>query len=174
MEILKTPEDAKDHGFGLVHARQKLIKIGGNLLIQNNSTGALVTIKIPSAETPSWFTNCIELKGRIPVIIDDDDKFARLYKKYFDKYFYFKSYEELLSWFKINLYKKEDYFFLVDYSFLNATDGETGLSIINDLDIAHQAILVTSSTNDALEKRDSKIKILPKYLVTKGEIKIEY
>ena len=174
LEILKKPEKAKGHGFGLVHARSKLINIGGNLFVENNKTGALVTMLIPTTKTPDWFTNSIHLDGRTPVIVDDDDKFAKVYSKYFEKFLYFQTYDELLIWFKMNAQQKANYLFLVDYTFLNATDGETGVSIINDLDIADQSILVTSSTSDALEKRDSKIKILPKYLVIKGEVKIEY
>lgn len=160
-------------GLGLYHARTSLEswegsmgldsrfrgndeKEGGHDEEKGGDDGALsgttVTLKLPQAPHPDWFVPELKLKPNNPVVILDDDPTihqvwqARLnainLKDQDIEVVHFSRPDEIREWTKTSASAARKALYLTDYELLGFK--ETGLALIEELNLGHQAILVTS------------------------------
>ncbi|MFC1521906.1 PAS domain-containing sensor histidine kinase [Elusimicrobiota bacterium] len=156
-------------GLGLYHARTSLEFWRGSLKIESEiGKGTTVTMTLPKADPPKWFVERLDLASQLSVVVlDDDQSIHLLWQGRFDslkakergvEVVHFYKPEELREWKKRNHphptsplkgEEKEKWeeadektLYLLDYELLGHE--ETGLSLIEELNLAGSAILVTS------------------------------
>lgn len=152
-------------GFGLSHAKQHLEKINGTLSIESIlGSGTTVNIKLLRAGSPPWFNEMLNINHDSTIVVLDDD--PTIHDSWTEKFSQFSNVEikhfstvaNLIaeSNIKANLY-------LIDYELL--AEKENGLDIIENLNLNHCALLVTSCFEDlAVRARCESlgVKIIPK------------
>ncbi len=158
-------------GLGISGAIQNIKSWGGSYDIQSNlGEGTTFIIKLPIVKEPDWFQSAITLSQNMCIVIlDDDESIHNVWETHFQSYTANKSvtldhfYEPLAFTEYCKTSRSENDLFLVDYELINSK--ETGLDLIERLDLKRQAILVTSRYEDSEIReriRDLKIKIIPK------------
>jgi len=159
------------NGLGLPHAIKTIEKEwGGNLNIKlkEKSAGTIIEILLPEATPPEWFLSQLTVNPRETIVIlDDDESIHQVWSKRFDdihcdlKFINYYNPQEVLSLDNDNLSTID--IFLIDYEFIGCD--ESGLDIIEKLNIADHSYLVTSRHEDHhIRERCRKIglKIIPK------------
>ncbi|HNW44177.1 MAG TPA: ATP-binding protein [Elusimicrobiales bacterium] len=163
-------------GLGLYHARRAVEGWGGELKIASEpGKGAIVTVTLPAALPPAWFTARLELPERSPVVIlDDDDSIHQLWRGRLEaargkdrgvEEYHFSAPDELRSWVKGNPAKAAAAVCLFDYELLGWK--ETGLSLAEELALCPHVILVTSHYEEPGVVEECvrlKVRLLPKGL----------
>lgn len=156
-------------GLGLSFAKEKISSWGGKIEIDSElHHGTTVSITLPKAKPAKWFKGRFQIKrGETVVIIDDDQSIHgvwenRLLSTTNDiNLIHFYNPDEVIAW---ALGKDlSDMTFLVDYELLGYE--LNGVDIIEKLNIANRAILVTSHfEDDAIRDRCKKLnlKVIPK------------
>jgi signal transduction histidine kinase len=140
-------------GLGLFHARKAAEAWGGSLELRSEpGRGTSVVLTIPRARTPEWFVAVLELDPRATVVVlDDDTSIHQVWQGRLEslqskgaifRTCHFSSPTELRKWVQDDPGRARDAVYLVDYELLG--DRETGLSLIAELELGRQAILVTS------------------------------
>lgn len=152
-------------GFGLFHAKHYIENINGSLTIKSEvGEGTTVTIALLQTNTPEWFCETLKIRHDYNIVIlDDDPSIHDAWNQHFLKFFdikiaHFSTASDLIE--QTNL--KAD-LYLVDYELL--ADQKNGLDVINDLNINHCSLLVTSCFEDSMVRNRCKslgIKIIPK------------
>ena len=153
-------------GLGLYHSKTTIEKWSGKLEIKSQiNKGTGVIIKIPKAETPSWFCEKININSKTKIIVVDDDE--TIHNIWEDR---FKKYNIEI----IHLYNPDDLkhyretekeLYLIDYEFKGYR--ENGLDLMEELNISNKSILVTSHFEEEGiigRCRKLNIKIIPKLL----------
>ncbi len=165
-------------GLGLAHAYLLVQNWGGQFTIDSKENiGTTVTVSLPTAKEPPWFLPklCLTTHSTI-VVIDDDASIHDIWEERFKSFkktnsslniIHFSNPKDLIAWHAIQNTKSfQQLYYLCDYEFMNYS--ENGLELIVKLNIASQAVVVSSRFEDveiqsACEK--SGVKLLPKSLV---------
>lgn len=139
-------------GLGLYHAKTAVELWGGQLNIASTvGDGTTVTMHLPVADSPDWFVPEVVLQQNMTVVIvDDDASIHQIWDSRLDALQmepqeivveHFSDPAQCLAWARGNPAAGQR-LFLCDYEFLGSTT--TGLQLIESLEIAAEAILVTS------------------------------
>ncbi len=157
-------------GLGVYFAKLTVESWGGALKIDSKvGVGTTVTILLPQSPVPAWFLSKLSISPEIQVVILDDDSSVhqvwkgRLGANFQNRVKHFRAPEELRAW--VNANGKDHTLFLTDFELLGHK--ETGLDLIQELDIAHQSVLVTSWFEEPkiVEQCEQLgVKLLPKAL----------
>ncbi|MBI4060973.1 MAG: HAMP domain-containing histidine kinase, partial [Elusimicrobia bacterium] len=140
-------------GLGLYHAKTCVEAWGGSLEIASEvGKGTSLLVTLPAAPPPAWFVSRLELVPNSPVIVlDDDTTVHQIWQGRFDalavretgvEALHFSRADELRVWVRSNPDKAASALYLLDYELRGHT--ETGLTLVEELGLGHQAILVTS------------------------------
>lgn len=179
-------------GLGLFHAKNTVENLGGRLeVLSKEAQGTSITLYLPKAPIPSWFVEKIILKPHMNVVsLDDDLAIHQLWKERFHthsrlsmkapepiNHLTFTSGEEFKVWIQnhrpLSMAELSSALFLIDYELLGQP--QTGLDLIEDLQIHNNSLLVTSRYED-LQIRERcaqlSLQIIPKTMA--GFVPIEY
>lgn len=142
-------------GLGLYHARTSVESWGGRFEIESTvGKGTTIRIRLPKAETPSWFVRRLGLpkNGKV-VVVDDDASIHHLWDERFEKIrsdlnievLHFSTLPDVRDW-SASQSSLDGVLFLVDYEFIGQT--QNGLDLIQKMKIEKSAILVTSHNDE--------------------------
>lgn len=169
-------------GLGLYHAKKTILALGGQFNISSTlKSGAEVTIKIPSAIPPKWFTSALVIKPNMQIIILDDDlSIHHVWKDRFKNlpstsmnlsFLYFFKSKEIISFILSNLFFYDNFILLSDYELLK--DEYNGLDLIKKYNLSKKSFLITSHYEDhSIQKIciEEGVKLIPKQLASKVPI----
>ncbi|KTC87671.1 sensor histidine kinase [Legionella drozanskii] len=156
-------------GFGLAHANQYLNQLKGTMNIDSQENiGTKITVRLNRSQPPIWFCDQIKIKHNINIVILDDE--PSIHDSWEDRFESFPtvniihcySVTELLK----NNISKVNQLYLIDYEL--GTYDQSGLDVIEELNLTDKAILVTSCFEDInIRKRCEVIgvQIIPKAYV---------
>lgn len=158
-------------GLGISSAIQNIKRWNGSYNIQSKvGEGTTFTITLPIVEEPDWFQSNIVLSQTTHIVVlDDDESIHNIWQTHFYEYIANKPitldhfYEPLAFAEYCRTSRSEHDLFLIDYELINLK--ETGLDLIEQLNLKEQAILVTSryEEEEVRERiRNLGIKIIPK------------
>ena len=144
-------------GLGLFHARSTAESWGGGLAITSEpGKGTTVTITLPKAAAPAYFTSEFNLApGRPIIVLDDDPGVHQLWrgrlesartKEHNIEDHHFSEPAQLRAWVKDNPEKAGKAICLFDYELTGFK--ETGLSLASELGLCARTILVTSRSEE--------------------------
>ena len=156
----------------------------GYLKIESTvGVGTTVIITIPKTRPPQWFIHKLTFKEKSTVVvIDDDTSIHQIWDGRFDscgiknsnvRIIHFSSPKEVTEWVEQN--GSENCFFLVDFEFIGHKD-TNGLKIVEGLDIANKAAIVTSRYEEEHIIKDCnrlKVSLLPKNMANYIPISFE-
>lgn len=178
-EVLKMGVSFKKNGsgLGLSYAKRAIESWGGTLQLHSIvGQGTTVDIQLPETIPPSWFTSEIIISPHVPIGILDDDQSVhdawdqRLLAVANNlNIYHFKTPQSFSEWYET---KPGPIQVFSDYELLG--EAETGLDVLEKLEIGSNGILVTSHYEDATiiqRCQSSHIRLLPKNLL--AHIKIE-
>lgn len=140
-------------GLGLYHAKTTVESWGGSLGVESEpGKGTAVTLTFPQAAAPCWFVSELKFSPGRPVIVLDDDatihqvwqsRFESLdLKKHKIQVFHFSTPAAFRGWVRQNAPEAGKALYLADFELLGYR--ETGLSLVEELGLGKQAVLVTS------------------------------
>ena len=158
-------------GLGISGAIQNIKRWSGSYDVQSKeSEGTIFTIRLPITKEPDWFQGTVTLSPNKHIIaLDDDESIHNIWQTHFSEYIRNKLivldhfYEPSTFINYCNTSRSEHDLFLVDYELINFK--ETGLDLIEQLDLRKQSILVTSRYEEPEIRERIKtlgIKIIPK------------
>ncbi|MFA5140766.1 MAG: HAMP domain-containing sensor histidine kinase [Elusimicrobiota bacterium] len=161
-------------GLGLYHAKSCVESWGGRLSIESETgKGTAVTIELPKAASPEWFVSRIELTaGGTVVVLDDDASIHQIWQGRFEslrakdhgiEVAHFSTPDGLRQFLAADPAKARTALCLIDYEFMGHK--ETGLGLIDELDIGERSILITSRAEEEsilAECRRLKVRMIPK------------
>ena len=145
-------------GLGLYHARTSIESWGGYLQIDSTEDlGTKINLMIPLAQAPTWFVERLNVLPNSKIIVLDDDVSIHMIWEGRLKQIgvnsagievlHFSTPDQLVTWVKENENELIRTTFLVDYELIGFE--QVGLSLIEDLGIQSQSILVTSHYEEA-------------------------
>lgn len=167
-------------GLGLFHAKQTVQMFHGQLKIESQlDVGTKVIIELPKHRPALWFASAIPLFDCKQVVSLDDDASVHLVwqerlRSYIESgliHYRCFSKTELEILLKNGRINKFETLFLIDYEMIDQK--ESGLDLIEELNLSKQSILVTSHYEEShIRQRVEKLgtKMLPKSLV--GQVPI--
>ncbi|MFA5137725.1 MAG: HAMP domain-containing sensor histidine kinase [Elusimicrobiota bacterium] len=161
-------------GLGLYHARSCAESWGGRLTIESEEgKGTVVAMELPRAVPPEWFVPRLELPaGSSVAVLDDDASIHQIWqgrlesqraKEHGIEVAHFSTPEGLRQFLASNSAKARAALCLVDYEFVGHK--ETGLGLIEELDICQRSILITSRAEEdgiLAECRRLGVRMIPK------------
>ena len=144
-------------GLGIHHAKLDAEAWGGSLDIQSEpGKGTTILLRLPQAQPPAWFVPKLDLKPGSPVVVlDDDSSIHQVWQGRFDalrakergvEILHFSTPAEFRAWVRGNPGASQKALYLMDYELVGHT--ETGLSLIEELNLGDRAILVTSHSDE--------------------------
>lgn len=144
-------------GLGLFHARTCCEAWGGALLIKSSAGhGTVITLDLPRCPSPAWFTERLNLSpGMTVVMLDDDPSIHRVWHGRWESllakergihFEYFSTSNQLREWRAKNHLGARPVLCLVDYELVGLT--ESGLDLIQELELNKDTVLVTSRYED--------------------------
>jgi signal transduction histidine kinase len=162
------------NGLGIFHAKKIVNTCKGELIIESKQyEGTTVKILLPKAERPLWFVDAINIKKDTTIcIVDDDylihqiwdkrlvDNLPKSYPKL--NVINFSCPYEFINWKNANKVES-DILYLCDYEFIDKNTN--GITLIKELKIEHNAILVTGSYEERTVHEycgQNGVKLLPK------------
>lgn len=163
------------NGLGIHHAKSTIESWGGELsIISEPGCGSSVLIKLANTQTPAWFVPALEINDQQAIIIiDDDESIHQLWKNRFNQFqaenfcqvnlTHLYTPFDLNEWVQVNGGNANHVLYLCDYEFSGSQ--HNGVKSINNLNIIHSSILVTSRYfEDEIisECEASNIRLLPK------------
>jgi signal transduction histidine kinase len=166
-------EDSSESGSGLgiYHAKTSIESWGGSFGISSQEgEGTQITLSLPVVETPSWFTENLNLNKNQKIVVIDDDKtihqvwntkLGDIASKNNISIIHFSNPHELRNWIKGN--RIDNTLFLCDYEFIGHT--ANGLNLIEESGISEKSILVTSrfEEENVRTRCDTlRVKLIPK------------
>ena len=170
-------------GLGVYHAKKSIEGFGGTLfdITSREGIGTTITMTLPQSTVPKWFVAKLELTPEMKIITLDDDLSVhgiwrgRLQSQHIANFkiehLSFTSGVDFKSWFTSNAQKGID-LFLIDFELLN--QAQTGLDIVEELQLGRQSILVTSRyEEEKIRERCEKlgVRLIPKTMA--GFVPIE-
>lgn len=170
-------------GLGLHHAKTSVESWGGSLGLESEvGRGTTVTVMLPKARPPEWFVSVLELDpdGTV-VVLDDDTSIHQVWQGRFEslqtkahgiEVLHFSTPAEARGWARDNPAKARAALYLTDYEFIGHK--ETGLGLVEALDIGERSILITSRFEEKhilAECRRLMVRMIPKGLA--GFVPIE-
>jgi signal transduction histidine kinase len=142
-------------GLGIHHAIKTIKFFNGTFSINSDiNKGTLITIQLPRSETPRWFVKKIILTNIFKIVIlDDDQSIFNLWRERLGRVIgnveliHYSSGNQFRDDFtkKLNL-NRDKTLFLMDFELLN--QNMTGLDLVEEFDLAKQAVIVTSHYED--------------------------
>lgn len=154
-------------GLGVFYAQSVLEAWGGRIQFSQLTQGTEAQIILPKSPPPKWFIPAIRLSSNAVVIVLDDDPTIHqiwdrrlISKAKLIKHFY--RCEDFLLW-SFTQQFDDRFLFLVDYELIGSQ--KTGLDLIEEIEIEHQSILVTSHYDEEqIISRcvQNQIKMIPK------------
>ena len=167
-------------GIGFAQVRNTLQSSNGKMLIESQTgKGTKIVLTFPSAESVAWIAKKVRLnKGDTVVILDDDSSIHVAWETRFKPYKdiitvkHFRLGEDAIKFIR-SMPVENKIFLLSDFELINQPFN--GLQIIEQLQMHHRAVLVTSHyANQSLYNlaTQAKIRILPKQLATDVPIDI--
>ena len=170
----------KDKGFGLglPDAKKSIEAFGGTLQLQSSlKKGTTVDIVLPRLDPPNWFVSVIFVSPDITIgILDDDQSVHDAWDQRLSAVsknltiHHFRTARALSDWYSLQLNPVQIF---SDYELL---ESETGLDLLENLELGNKAILVTSHyENPEIINRclKSGVRLLPKNLLTHIPIAVE-
>ena len=170
-------------GLGLYHAKQTVNKCGGEFLVKSElGKGTIIMLRFPRVQAPAWFVERLILKPKqIIISLDDDCTIHGIWKERIQflnviqhqiEFLSFTSGLAFKTWFlkqkELNSFLSlNNYLFLFDYELLNQQ--QTGLEIIEELEIEERSILITSRYEESFIRskcQSLKVKLLPKMMAS--------
>jgi len=168
-------------GLGLYHAKNMIESWGGSISLVSTVGKTEVTIALPKAKQPSWFIGAINLQPEMKVIILDDD--SSIHHIWDERLTKFKDQLEIIHCYSAQeVYAKTKHLNIHEASILYLFDyeiagtNETGLDLIEKMNICNNSILITSRYFEPMiQQRCMRIslKLIPKNLAGFTEIKFE-
>lgn len=140
-------------GLGLHHAKAMASAWGGQFTIDSViGHGTSMSIEIPIAQPPDWFVPQIELNANTSVVVlDDDPTIGLLWRRRIlaaggrpGSFHSFERADEFKKW--TQAHRDQSALFLVDYELTGQS--QNGISVIEELGIAENSILVTGRYDD--------------------------
>ncbi len=167
----KTSSKKEGCGLGVASAIENIKSWNGSYDIQSKAgEGTTFTITLPIAKDPDWFqSNIILSQDTRIIILDDDESIHNIWQTRLSEYVEKKMvaldhfYEPLAFTKYCDSSRSDHNLFLVDHELIGAK--ESGLDLIEQLDLKKQAILVTSRYEEPEIRERIKnlgIKIIPK------------
>ncbi|MGK5086849.1 HAMP domain-containing sensor histidine kinase [Bdellovibrionota bacterium FG-2] len=163
-------------GLGLYHAKTAVESWGGQLDIESEvGQGTTVRVILPQAPSPDWFVSELKLipNSKI-VVLDDDSSIHQIWQGRFDSLrisdkgidvHHLSTPEQLRAWIFENPAAAEQALYLADFELLGFK--ETGLKLIEELNLGPQSILVTSRFEEQQIMEGCqrlKVRLIPKGL----------
>lgn len=162
-------------GLGLYHARTSVESWGGRLEITSQiGIGTSVIVTLPPASAPDWFVSELRLQAQSAVVVlDDDSSIHGIWQGRFDslrvqekgvEIFHFSTPDEFIRWVRESPSARTA-LYLADFELLGF--GQTGLDLIETLNLGPQSILVTSRFEEEPLRRGCdrlKVRLIPKGL----------
>ncbi|MBL8138375.1 MAG: sensor histidine kinase [Acidobacteria bacterium] len=182
-----TTKAGPDRGHGLPSALDRAQRWGGSIkLMESGANGTTMRLLLPLAKAPSWFVDSIPLSPATVLVVVDDEMSAFEYwqKAVADRYKGIDGPDELRPTLihvdSPQALKRNDQaalttgtMFLVDQRFEN--DDQTGLQIIEELQLQERSVLVTNLFEQAAVIEDAArigVKVLPKTYVLNSRFSI--
>ena len=146
-------------GIGLSSAREAIEKGGGTLTITSElGNGTQVTLEMPRTPAPEWFLSELRIPSDATVVILDDDrsihdlwnlrlKASGLGLSEERVVHLFKG-QDLITWVKNSAPSAGRVTYLVDFELLG--EKKTGISLIDELKISKQSVLVTGRFDEEI------------------------
>ncbi len=169
-------------GLGVYHAKQVIEATGGSFEI-NSKVGIGTTVKLcfPKAKTPDWFVEKLNITDSTQIVaLDDDISIHQVWKDRFENrslefpILSFTTADSLKKWYyEAARDQRTPYLFLFDFELLGQCTN--GLSLIKELEIEKQSILVTSRYEEESIRRvchELGVKLIPKPMA--GLVPIEF
>ena len=162
-------------GLGIYHAKATIQSFGGNFEVESKENeGTLIKMYLPKANTPSWFVKELHVNRDLPLfILDDDESIHQLWAKCLpQKIINFTDGDKFSQ--TVEKMKGQSFLCLIDFELLGQS--QTGLNIIENLQIAEKSILVTSRFDQQeVQAHACKlgVQIIPKTLVSLVPIKFQ-
>ncbi len=148
-EILKVGVSFKEggSGLGLPHAKETIEAWKGTLRLRSIvGRGTTIDIQLPSATPPQWFTSEIIVDPNVPIaILDDDQSVHDAWDQRLSAVsenltiHHFKTPQSFIDWYHAQSVPVQVF---SDYELLGAA--ETGLDVLEKLQISSNGVLVTS------------------------------
>lgn len=156
-------------GIGIASAISLVEQAGGRFdMTSQEGAGTTVTVELPTVSAPSWFQEALTLTpGSTVVVLDDDESIHSIWASRCQPFckdiqlkhiHHSKSFREYCA-----VAEVANSLFLVDYELLGSD--ETGLDLIEALNLSERAILVTSRYEESKVRERVKklgVKIIPK------------
>jgi len=170
-------------GIGIYHAIQTVKAAGGCFSVDSErDQGTKVTITLPQSKVPFWFIEKIEIASiqRI-IILDDDQSIHNLWRERFSslskniELVFFSCYKLFQNYWYVTVLELDKTLFLIDYELLH--QNLTGLDVIENMNIAKHAVLVTSYYEDSdIRERANKIRLqmIPKGMAAYVPISVRH
>jgi signal transduction histidine kinase len=179
-KVLDVGISFKDKGFGLglPDAKKSIEAFGGILLLHSIlKKGTTVEIILPRSDSPNWFVSEIFVSPDIMIgILDDDQSVHDAWNQRLLavsenlSIYHFNTIQAFSDWYNLQLRPVQIF---SDYELLG--EAETGLDILENLQLGNKSILVTSHyENPEIIDRCQKtgVRLLPKNLLTHIPIKM--
>jgi len=178
-------------GLGLYHAKKTIEIFSGKIQIDSmENQGTTITISLPKATAPDWFVEALVIDPDTRIIsVDDDLSIHGIWKgrasslgvgAHGIEHLSFTSGDNFKKWYfedqqnEIKLMSvKRHNLFLMDYELLNQS--QTGIDLIDELNIADKAVLITSRYEEEKIQercRHLGLKLIPKTMAGFIPIKI--
>lgn len=168
-------------GLGLYHAKQTVEECGGHLSIESGpEKGTRIVMQVPKCDTPTWFVNRISLTNiNTVVVLDDDPAIHAMWdgrirlstKGSIISVIHFYSVKEIDHWRDMRSKGDENVLYVMDLELPG--DKETGLQVIQRLNLQNSSILITGRADDADIQRkcvELGIKLVSKTIVDRVPI----
>lgn len=172
-------------GLGLYHARTTVESWDGKLEIQSEvDKGTTVIVTLPQEHPPEWFVSELWLLPESTIVVlDDDSSIHQVWQGRFDslrvkehgiQVLHFSTPDDITQWVHDNPGVLKTATFLADYELLGHK--QTGLDVIQALNIGPQSILVTSRFEEKQIMEGCKrltVRMIPKGLAAFVPISIK-
>ncbi len=162
-------------GLGLHHAKTSVEKWGGQLEVESEvGKGTSITIHLPRVTPPDWFFARLVLTPQTTIVVVDDEssihEIWQMRLESFEAEFgvrieHFSNAVQVRTWQEKHK-SLENVIYLMDYELIGSP--QTGLDIIEALQIAPYSVLVTSRFDDPVAKErciSLRVRLLPKTMV---------
>ncbi len=163
-------------GLGLYHAKKSVESWGGCIrIVSQVGKGTSVSAVIPLAPPPEWFVSELTVVPKTTIVVlDDDSSIHQIWRGRFEslrvsesqiEVVHLSTPTQLRNWVSESSVASKRAIYLADYELLGFQD--TGLSLIEELGLGAQSILVTSRFEESqiLENcQRLKVRLIPKSL----------
>lgn len=147
---------SQGNGLGIYGANEVMRNLGGELDIASTvGLGTSICLRFPRIDPPDWFLTSLDIKGVTDIVAVDDD--ITIHKVWADRFsirqakgiqvHHLSSPDDLIEWCRAQPATAGQRF-LIDFEF--AEDPVTGVDLVEQLDLASKALLVSSRVEEPL------------------------